>query len=129
MVYRKIQYFYGVDTRDPVLYDLLININKLSADDAVDIIDSAVNLKCLEATPESQLIVEGLYLSVLVRVSLVDKYHEAEISAKDGVVYVNVRVPEILKEEVKKEVESIIRSVAVVIDIKVQKTFSFQSEV
>jgi len=123
------QYFYGMDTRDPLLYDLIINIKKLSTDNAVDIIESTIGLDTFKTTPESQQFVDDLYLAAVVKVSLVDKHPGAEVSAKDGVVYVNVRVPEILKEEIKREVESIVKSVPGVKDVKVHKMFSFQYEV
>lgn len=119
------EYFYGIDIRDPELYDLLINIYKLSSDDAVDIIEKAVNLKCFETTSASQQIVEDLYLAALVRVSMVDKYPNADISAKDGIVSVHVRVDEILKEGIKKEIESLVRSIEGVKEVKVQEMFSF----
>lgn len=120
------QYFYGIDPRDPSLYDLLINIDKLSVDDAVDILVSAVSLKSLQSTPESLQIVEDLYLAAMVKEAMVEKYPDAEIAAKDGVVSVNVRVREILKEEMKHEIEQIVKSVQGVKDVKVQKTFSYQ---
>lgn len=120
------QYFYGIDTRDPALYDLLINIDRLSVDDAVGIIEWTLNLKKFQSTPESLQLVEEMYLAVLVKDALFDKHPDAEVSAKDGVVSVNVRVSEILKEEIKHEVEQIVRSVPGVKDVKIQKSFSFK---
>jgi cytidylate kinase len=122
------QYFYSMDTRDPHLYDMVINIDKLSPDDAVHIIHSTVNLKTFETTPASQQIVEDLYLSALVKLTLAEKYPDAEVSAQEGVVSVSLRVPQILKEEMKREVETSIKSVPGVKDVKIQKTFSLQYE-
>lgn len=117
------EYFYGIDTRNPELYDLLININKISTDDAVDIIHSTVSLKTFETTPESQQMVEDLYLAAMVKGLMIDKYPDAEISAKDGVVSVYLRDTENLKDEAKKEVESLVKSIAGVKEVKIQKMF------
>lgn len=53
-------YFYGIDTWDASLYDLVIHINKLDVDDAVNIICGAVKLKRFQTTPESQKELEKL---------------------------------------------------------------------
>ena len=45
---------YGIDTWDSRLYDLVINIGKITVDDAVDFICTVVNSKPFQTTPESQ---------------------------------------------------------------------------
>lgn len=45
---------YGIDTWDSRLYDLVINIGKVTLDHAVDMIFQAVKLKAFQPTPESQ---------------------------------------------------------------------------
>lgn len=119
------EFFYGMDTRNPELYDLLINIDKLSTDDAADIIQKTASLKTFETTPESHQVVEDLYLSALVKGSIIEMYPDAEISAKNGVIFVHVRVDEALNKNTKIEIESLVMSVPGVKDVKVQKMFSF----
>ncbi len=46
---------YGIDTWDCRLYDLTINIGKISLDDAVDMICQTVKLKAFQTTDKSQL--------------------------------------------------------------------------
>ena len=45
---------YGIDTWDSRLYDLVINIGKITIDEAVDLICQTVRLKAFQPTPESQ---------------------------------------------------------------------------
>lgn len=45
---------YGIDTWDSRLYDLVINIEKITVDDAVDMICRTVKLKAFQTTSESQ---------------------------------------------------------------------------
>lgn len=48
------QKLYGIDTWDSRLYDLVINIEKITIDDAVEMICRTVKLKPFQTTPESQ---------------------------------------------------------------------------
>jgi len=51
---------YGIDTWDCRLYDLTINIGKISTDDAVDMICQTVKLKAFQTTAKSQLQIEKI---------------------------------------------------------------------
>lgn len=51
---------YGIDTWDSRLYDLVINIGKVTLDDAVDLICQTVGLKSFQPTAESQELLERL---------------------------------------------------------------------
>ena len=54
------QKLYGIDTWDSRLYDLVINIEKISIDQAVDMICNTVKLNPFQTTPESQKIMDHL---------------------------------------------------------------------
>ncbi len=51
---------YGIDSWDCRLYDLTINIGKISSDDAVDMICQTVKLKAFQTTAKSQLQIEKI---------------------------------------------------------------------
>ncbi|MFH1489125.1 MAG: cytidylate kinase-like family protein [Pseudomonadota bacterium] len=51
------QKLYGIDTWDSRLYDLVINIGKISMDNAVDMICDTVKSKPFQTTPESRKII------------------------------------------------------------------------
>jgi cytidylate kinase len=51
---------YGVDTWDPVLYDMVLYIKSLTVDDAVDLISKAAQLPRFQATPESQRLLDDM---------------------------------------------------------------------
>lgn len=63
-------YFYGIDTWDSSLYDLVIHIKKLDADDAVNIICDTVKLKRFQTTPESQKELEKMALMAQLNAKL-----------------------------------------------------------
>ena len=54
------QKFHGIDQWDARLYDLTINIKKISIDHAVNIIFNTVKSSPFQTTPESQKIIDGL---------------------------------------------------------------------
>lgn len=51
---------YGIDTRDCRLYDQVINIGKITIDDAVDLVCQTAGLKAFQPTVESQEQIEKL---------------------------------------------------------------------
>jgi cytidylate kinase len=61
------QKLYDIDTWDSRLYDLVINIGKITIDDAVDIIFNTVKLSPFQTTPESQKIIDGLFVEAKKR--------------------------------------------------------------
>ena len=53
-------HLYGIDTRDPELYDLTLNVKQLSAGDVASIIVSAASLPCFRRTQASQRAIEDM---------------------------------------------------------------------
>ena len=85
------QYLYGIDTTDPKLYDMILNINKLSTDDAADIICSAAALDKFKTTPESRQAMEDLALAAEVKAVLMNEKPAKEVTARDGNLSVKVQ--------------------------------------
>jgi len=82
------RYLYGIDTRNPSLYDLVIHIHKVSIDNAVDTICGMAQLKQFQATPESIKTLKDLALSAAVEAALLKANFKAKVAAKDGSVTV-----------------------------------------
>jgi cytidylate kinase len=81
-------HLYGIDTHDPSLYDLMIHINKISTDDAADIIRVAAGLERFQATAESQQAMDDLLLAARVKANLVERHPRIKVAANEGAVYV-----------------------------------------
>ncbi|MFH1921554.1 MAG: cytidylate kinase family protein [Planctomycetota bacterium] len=81
-------HLYGIDTTDAGQYDLVIHINKLSIDDAADVICSAVGLNCFQATADSQQAMDDLTLAARVKASLIERHPRVNVAANKGAVYV-----------------------------------------
>ncbi len=61
---------FGVNWRDPELYDLVLSTERMSVDECVDEIDGLMQRRCFQETPESTRMVENLSLEWSVRSAL-----------------------------------------------------------
>jgi len=82
---------YGIDTWDPSLYDIVIHINKITTDDAVNIIRHAAGLEHFQATAESQKMIDDLWLASEVKAVLIDTRSDIEVTADNGIVLVKTK--------------------------------------
>jgi cytidylate kinase len=90
-------YLYGIDTSDPSLYDLVIHINKLSVDDAVEIICHTVALEHLQTNTESERLLDDMVLATEVKFALMPIGYKNKVSAENGIITVEVDMP-VIKE-------------------------------
>lgn len=88
--YRWSYHLYGIDTRDPSLYDLMVHIRPASTDEAVNIIQCALAQTCFQATPESQKIMETMFLAAQVQAALVEEIPSAKVEAEEGDIVVHM---------------------------------------
>jgi cytidylate kinase len=84
---------YGVDTWDSDNYDMVLNVATMTVDDAVELILHNAKRPCFQTTPESQKILDNLALAAQVQAALVEDFPTAEVSAKEGRVFVALKGP------------------------------------
>ena len=118
------KYLYGIDTRDPSLYDLVIHINRLDADDAVDVICNMVSSDKFKTTPVSQKRIDNLALAAEVKAALIDLKPDIKVSASDGIVSIITRARESAEKPLTKEMKEIVKDIPGVKDLKVQVRFT-----
>lgn len=86
----RMRYLYEVDLRDPALYDLVINMEKLSIDAAVELVAVAVQRPELQTTPAGQQLVADRSLASQVQVALATnpetRRYRITVEAKSGLV-------------------------------------------
>jgi cytidylate kinase len=80
---------FGVNWRDPELYDLVLSTERLSVDECVDEVETMMKKKCFQETPESIRMVDNLALEWAVRSALRRDERTAEaaftVEVSDGV--------------------------------------------
>jgi cytidylate kinase len=110
---------FGIDTWDASLYDLVIYIGKLSADDAVDIICRAVQSQRFKTTTESQKEVDDLALAARVKAELVNLVPGATVSAREGTIYVDARATLTQESQITDEIRSLVQKIPGVKEVRV----------
>ncbi len=89
--YRWSYHLYGIDTRDPLLYDLVIHLKSMGVDEAVSLIECTLKRSCFQTTPESQKAMENLLLAAQVQAALVNEIPSAKVEVEGGEIMVNLR--------------------------------------
>jgi len=114
------QHLYGINTSDPILYDLVIRVRKMSADDAADVICHTAGLETFKTTFESQKAMEDLVLASEVKTTLLELRPEIQVSVRDGVVTLGTSAKIMKDPDVVREMERITGSIPGVKEINVK---------
>ncbi len=113
-------YLYGIDTTDPSLYDLMLCIEKISVDGAVDIICSAVGAQSFQTTAQSQKAMDDLVLACEVKGHLIEMKPDVVVEADSGVILVKTAAPMPRQDAVNREIRNIVQSVPGVREVHVE---------
>lgn len=100
-------HIYGIDTNDPKLYDIVLHIDNLKVDDAVDILAGIARRPCFQKTPESEQILKDQLLAAKVRVALIEQYPNAKVACRDGEISVSVDAALSQTEQVQQRITDI----------------------
>lgn len=116
------RHLYNLDTMDPTLYDLVINIHQIDVSDAVGLICQAVRSERFQPTAESKRLMEDLALSASVKAVLISLKPDIEVTAREGRIYVKtkglVSQRGALSDKFQKAAESLPGVKSVEVDIK-----------
>ncbi len=93
------QYLYGVNWEDPALYDLVINLEHTSIEEACEVISVLTRVrKCFDFSPECRAELEDLAVASRVRAALAlnpsTSHIEVEATARGGHVSIRGKVTE-----------------------------------
>jgi cytidylate kinase len=110
---------FGIDTWDPMLYDMVLHIKSITVDCAVELIMQAVSYRCFSTTSESQKILDDQTLAARVQAALVEEFPTAQVSAKGGELFVDIKGDLTKEQEIITRVRRIASHVAG-IEVKMQ---------
>jgi len=100
-------YLYGVDITEPDQYDMVVNINRLSVDEAADIICSTAQLEKFQTTAESRQKMEDIAMEAEVKAVLMNIKPPQNVSAHNGIVSVQVQSGMFSGEKIEGMVEAL----------------------
>jgi hypothetical protein len=104
-------HLYGIDTWDPMLYDIVIHIDNMGVEDAVAIILQTLHRTCFNTTKRSQQQLDDLALSAQVQASLANEFPKAGVSARNGEVLVNIIAPLVEERPITMKVKGLAQKV------------------
>jgi len=111
------QQLYGIETADPSLYDMVIHIDRITVDDAVDIICHKIGLRHFQTTPESRQQIEDLSLAAGVKAALIDLKPDIEVTARQGTVQVTASASPAQKSKLEKEMREVAETIPGIINL------------
>jgi cytidylate kinase len=82
---------YGVDTWDPMLYDMVLHIKSITVNCAVDLIVSAVKSACFLTTAPSQKILDDETLAARIQAALVEEFPTAKVTVQKGELFADIK--------------------------------------
>jgi cytidylate kinase len=82
---------YGIDTWDPSLYDLVINIKDITVNGAVDIIKCALKDPRFQTTPEGQKLVNEMSLAAEIEAAFIQDIPSIQVEAKGAEVFIYLK--------------------------------------
>lgn len=83
-------FLYGIDTKSPDLYDIILHIDTITVSDAVDILFNYAKLPCFQTTAESQKRLKDMLIAAKAYSVIVKNFPEANVKCKDGVILISV---------------------------------------
>jgi len=99
---------YKMDTRDPELYNLVINLERISVDDCVDIICHTLEKASFKKTVDAEKLLKNMTLTATVKAAIVQKYSDAAVTSYDGNVVIRMDPPVAQIPKKKRDIRALI---------------------
>lgn len=113
---------YGIDTRDPRLYDVILHINSLSVSTAVETLRFLVQTPAFQTTSESMQQVSDLLSAAKMQTRLVDYFPKASVNCEDGTAHVRVSAPRLHQDKIMAQVRQLIGEMDGINDLQIKTT-------
>jgi len=110
---------YGIDTKDPTLYDTVFHIHNLQVNDAVDILTGIARRPCFQTTSESQRMINDYYLAAKAQKALFCKVPSVQVKCVNAVIYINLETALVLEEKLIAKIRRILKEINGIRDVKV----------
>lgn len=110
---------YGIDTKDAELYDVVLKIDNIKVNDAVEILFDIANQPCFQTTPEFQMISKDRFLAAKAYSAIVDKFPKAIVKSKNSVVYVSVESSLSQEDKISNQIEVLLENIAEIKEVMV----------
>ena len=110
---------YGIDTHNCELYDVVLQIDSLKVNDAVEVLFNIAKRDCFQTTSESRAISKDKFLAAKAFSAIVDKFPKANVKCKDASVFVGVESNLTQEEKISDQIKVLLENIAEIKDVKV----------
>lgn len=110
---------YGIDTRDPSLYDIVLHIDNFKVNDAVEVLTDIARRPIFQTTEETQKAINDRYLAARAEEALIDKFPDAEVECKDAVAFVKIEASLSQEQQVSEKIRNILGTIDELKDARV----------
>ena len=110
---------YGIDTHNCELYDVVLKIDNLMVDDAVEILFNVANRPCFQTTPEFRMISKDKFLAAKAYSAIVNEFPKANVKCKDKVVYVSVESDLSQETKISNQIKVLLENIAEIKEVRV----------
>ncbi len=102
---------YGIDTRDPKLYDIILHVDSLSIDDTVETLLFLAQKPTFQTTPETRDQIADLLLAAKIQHRLVRYFPKAAVTCEAGKANVRVAIPRLRQDEIMAQIKQMTASI------------------
>jgi cytidylate kinase len=85
------QYLYGINTDDASLYDLVVHVDRIDVDQAVDIIADVSKLPCFQSTKDTEKALEERYLTSKTQAALVEQFPTVSVNCCNETFFISCK--------------------------------------
>jgi len=104
--------FSNGDPWDPILYDIVIPVDKMSLPDAADLIANNAGKDIIQPTTDSKQALEDFRLAAETEAALIQQGHSVEVSAKNGAITLTINKHVLRLNRLQEELKSIADPIA-----------------
>ena len=104
--------FSNGDPWDPILYDIVIPVDKMSLPDAADLIANNAGKDIIQPTTDSKQALEDFRLAAETEAALIQQGHSVEVSAKNGAITLTINKHVLRLNRLQEELKSIAEPIA-----------------
>jgi cytidylate kinase len=114
---RWAKFLYGLDFNDPLNYDLVLNLDKMSIETMANIINCAVKSKEYDIDIDSKNMIRNIYLKSVIMAYLAGSFHlkgiemMVECEADSGKVKIRGLGPVVGADEWKEKIEEVVMKI------------------
>lgn len=119
-------YLYGIDTVSPELYDIILRIDCIGVEEAVEALYGIARRPCFQSTTKSINNIKDMFLAASAYSAIINNFPEANVKCKDGVVMVSLESSLAAEDRVSKKIQKLVKNID---GIKEVRTFIIPFEV